>query len=120
MDDDELIRETLSIMLESFGYKVVQKENGNDAVDFFASEIKANRSLAGMIFDLTVPGYMGGLEAVAEIRKLNDETPVLVASGYGENPVMSNPQDYGFKGSICKPFIKSELANMLNVHMTKG
>jgi CheY-like chemotaxis protein len=36
-------------------------------------------AIATMIFDLTVPGGMGGIEAVAEIRKLNKEIPVFVA-----------------------------------------
>jgi two-component system cell cycle sensor histidine kinase/response regulator CckA len=117
MDDEEVIRETIHGMLASFGYNVVCKENGKDAVDFFTTEIKANRTFAGMIFDLTVPGGMGGKDAVEEIRKLNTVIPVFVASGYAEDPVMKNPIEYGFTGSICKPFKKSELMEMLNKHV---
>lgn len=117
MDDEEVIRETVHAMLDSFGYIVVCKENGKDAVEFFAAEIKANRTFAGMIFDLTVPGNMGGKDAVAEIRKLNLEIPVFVASGYAEDPIMKNPIEYGFTDSICKPFKKSELVEMLNKHL---
>jgi len=58
-----LNRNLLEILIESFGYTVVLKENGKDAIDFFVTENKANRKLGGMIFDLTIPGGMGGKNA---------------------------------------------------------
>jgi len=119
MDDEEVIRDALCDMLESLGYAAVCKENGRQAIDFVASETKANRTIVGMVFDLTVAGAMGGKEAVGEIRKLCPDTPVFVASGYTEDPVMSNPQKYGFTASIGKPFRKSELSEMLEKHMKK-
>jgi len=120
MDDQEVMRDMIGEMLESFGYIVIGKESGRDAVDFFASEIREDRNVAGMIFDLTIPGGMGGREAIGEIRKLCLTTPVFVASGYAEDPVMANPQNYGFTASICKPFRKIELAEMLNTYMKKA
>ena len=117
MDDEEVIREAIKSMLETFGYYVVCKENGVDAVGFVAEEMSAKRSVTAMIFDLTVPGGMGGRVAVEEIRKLNLEIPVFVASGYADDPVVKNPTDYGFVASICKPFRKSELVEMLNKHL---
>lgn len=60
MDDEETNREIMKELLESFGYTVILKENGQDAVDFFVKEFNSKRKLSGMIFDLTVPGGMGG------------------------------------------------------------
>jgi PAS domain S-box-containing protein len=120
MDDEEIMRDTLKHMLESFGYSVVCKENGNDALYFLAAESKADRPVSGMIFDLTVPGGMGGMEAVAELRKTDVKTPVFVASGYADGPVMKNPVEYGFTAGICKPFRKMELMEMLEKHMKPG
>jgi CheY-like chemotaxis protein len=70
-----------------------------------------------MIFDLTVPGGMGGMETVKEIRKVNKELPIFVTSGYAENSVMKNPGEYGFTASIVKPFTIAELSEMLNNHL---
>jgi CheY-like chemotaxis protein len=67
-----------------------------------------------MIFDLTIPGAMGGIEALKEIRKSNTEIPVFVSSGYADNSVMKTPKDYGFTGSISKPFTSIELSEMLD------
>ena len=52
-----------------------------------SSETRSADRFAAMIFDLTIPGGMGGMEAVTEIRKLNKEIPVFVASGYADNSV---------------------------------
>lgn len=119
MDDEDVMRDTIGNMLEAFGYTVVSKENGKDAIDFFVSENKASRKIAGMIFDLTVPGGMGGKADIEEIRKMNAgaEIPAFVASGYADDPVMKTPADYGFMASICKPFRKSELSEMLNKYL---
>ena len=119
MDDEEPIRDIMKRMLESFGYTVVLKENGKDAVDFFLTETKANRKLSGMVFDLTIPGGMGGKESIKEIRKICSDTPVFVASGYSVDPIMSNPQKYGFTASLRKPFSLKELAEMLENHLKK-
>ncbi|HEX3020174.1 MAG TPA: response regulator, partial [Chitinispirillaceae bacterium] len=88
-----------------------------DAIDLFKNEIEAGRSFAGMIFDLTIPGGMGGKEAIVEIRKLDSEIPVFVTSGYSEGPVMKNPAQYGFTASLCKPFRRIEFMEMLQKHM---
>ena len=117
MDDEEVMRETVGDMLMALGYSVISKENGKEAIDFFASETKANRKIAGMIFDLTVPGGMGGKAAIEEIRKVNKDIPAFVASGYADDPVMKKPTEHGFTASICKPFRKVELSEMLNKYM---
>ncbi|MGA2508138.1 MAG: PAS domain-containing protein [Chitinispirillaceae bacterium] len=114
MDDEEVIRNTLRKMLEPMGYAVVCKNDGKEAIDFYLAETKAKRRFAAMIFDLTIAGGTGGIEAVAAIRKLNKEIPVFVVSGYTDDPVMNNPAAYGFTASICKPFTIAELSEMLN------
>jgi PAS domain S-box-containing protein len=117
MDDEEIVRTSVGEMLELLGYAVAGKNSGKEAVDFYISETGAGRTFAAMIFDLTIPGGMGGIEAVAEIRKLNKEIPVFVASGYADNSAMKNPVDFGFTASIPKPFTIAELSEILNRNM---
>ncbi len=117
MDDEPGVLEIIKEMLESFGYSVICKDEGKKAVDFFIEETRIGRTIAGMLFDLTVPGGMGGKQAIAEIRKWDRAVPVFVASGYSEDPVMANPHEYGFNASICKPFGMDKLASMLNIHI---
>jgi CheY-like chemotaxis protein len=118
MDDEEVVRAAFRKMLESLGYTVVCKSDGREALDVYMSETKAKRTFAAIIFDLTVPGGMGGLEAVKEVRKLDKALPVFVTSGYADDPVMKNPADYGFTASISKPFTIEELSEMLFAKLT--
>jgi len=119
MDDEEVMRDILKKMLESLGYSVICKDNGKDALDFLSAELEAKRQVAGIIFDLTVPGGMGGMEAIAELRKIDTKTPVFVASGYAEGTIMKNPVEYGFTASIGKPFRKIELIEMLETYINQ-
>ncbi|PKL18710.1 MAG: hypothetical protein CVV49_04640 [Spirochaetae bacterium HGW-Spirochaetae-5] len=117
MDDEEIILNILSDMLSEFGYSVVTMKDGADVLNFFIEEQSLNHDVAAMIFDLTVPGGMGGIETAAEIRKLNPLIPVFISSGYSEDPAMANPREFGFTDSIRKPFQISELAEMLEKYI---
>lgn len=117
MDDEEVMRDTISKVLQSLGYSVVCKSDGKEVLAFFIQETKAEHSITGLLLDLTVPGGMGGKTVAEEIRKVDSEIPIFVASGYADDPVMRNPVKYGFNASICKPFRKFELAEMLEIHL---
>ena len=119
MDDEDVVREIISTILETFGYKVVSTVNGQDAIDQVVTALRENRTFAGMLFDLTVPGALGGKEAIDQIRKMGVHTPAFVASGYADDPIMRNPAKYGFTASIRKPFLRIELIEMLEKHMKK-
>jgi PAS domain S-box-containing protein len=113
MDDEEVIRDTVGSMLKSLGYSVISAPNGAEAILAWQREIEAENKIEAMILDLTVPGGMGGKEAVVEIRKIDRQVPVFVASGYADDPVMASPKEHGFTDSICKPFRRIDLAEML-------
>jgi two-component system cell cycle sensor histidine kinase/response regulator CckA len=119
MDDEAVLRETISDMLQSLGFAVICRENGRDALELFSQERAMQRPVAGLILDLTVPGGMGGCGVVARIREIDQDIPVFVISGYQDDPVMRDPQHYGFTASICKPFRRSELTAMLDAHLTR-
>jgi PAS domain S-box-containing protein len=119
MDDEEVIRFSTKAILGILGYTAVLKKEGREVIDFFADEIRANRPVVAMIFDITIPGGMGGLATIVEIRKMSADIPVFVASGYSNDPVMAHPVEYGFTASIRKPFRVSDVAAMLERCMGK-
>jgi len=65
------------------------------------------------ILDLTIPGGMGGSDAVGHIRKIRQNTLVFVASGYSDDPVLSRFREYGFDGVLPKPFTLADLRNTI-------
>lgn len=53
--------------------------------------------------DLTVPGAMGGKEAIKILKEYDPNIKVIVCSGYADDPIVANPKEYGFNAGIAKP-----------------
>jgi len=53
--------------------------------------------------DLTIPGGMGGQEAIKKILALKPQANATVSSGYADDPVMANFSEYGFRGTVKNP-----------------
>jgi CheY-like chemotaxis protein len=69
-----------------------------------------------VILDLTVPGGMGGAEAIRHLRELDPAVVAVVAvvsSGYSDDPVMANYRDHGFSAVAPKPYRMSTLVELL-------
>ncbi len=113
MDDDKRVRDVAKQMLTRLGHEVLLAWEGNEAVTIFSELYKSDKPVDVVIMDLTIPGGMGGKEAIQEILKIDPEAKVVVASGYSNDPVMSNYQQYGFMVSIAKPFMLEELNETL-------
>ncbi|HOW52005.1 MAG TPA: PAS domain-containing protein [bacterium] len=116
MDDEEVILGILSPMLERLGYTTVCVKDGGAALWTFDEARREGRPFAAVLLDLTVPGGMGGKEAVVELRKRDETVPIFVLSGYADDPVMADPRKYGFTDSIAKPFSLGDLARLLERH----
>jgi PAS domain S-box-containing protein len=117
MDDEEVILDTTKEMLEKFGYTVECTNDGGNTLSFFITEHAAQRHIAALILDLTIPGGIGGKEVVREIRNHDPKIPVFVSSGYADDPIMKDPAAYGFTASISKPFTIAELSELLDRHL---
>jgi signal transduction histidine kinase/CheY-like chemotaxis protein len=114
MDDEEFVRNILGKMLKTMGYAVSIARNGSEALQLFSRAMECGSPFKAVIFDLTIPGAMGGKEAIAALRKIAPSIIAIATSGYSEDPIMSNPASFGFTASIRKPYRESELAALLN------
>jgi CheY-like chemotaxis protein len=113
VDDEEAIRDLLSNMLTRIGYEVNCVPDGAEALDVYQNAQNENRPFTAVIFDITIPGGMGGLEALEPLRAIDPQAKVLISSGYANNPVMANFQQYGFNGVIAKPYTVQKLHDVL-------
>ena len=86
MDDEAMVREVLGKMLLALGYEVKFAENGAEAIEFFSQSEKSGEPFAAAILDLTVPGGMGGKEAMARLLKIDPQVKAIVSSGYSDDP----------------------------------
>ncbi len=110
MDDEPMVREVLTRMLEIMGFEVIAVVDGKSAIEELVNH--RNRFRAA-ILDLTVPGAMGGREACEIMRSSGMTLPIFAASGYAADPVITNPENFGFDGSIAKPFTMAILNEKL-------
>ncbi len=63
--------------------------------------------------DLTVPGGMGGVEALEKLLEIDPDVTAVVASGYSNDTVMSNFHHYEFKDALVKPYTLKELGDLI-------
>jgi len=113
MDDEEPIRQMAAFLLRRFGFDVVCANDGSEAVAKFRSAKEAGKPFSLVIMDLTVPGGMGGREAITELRKIDPNVRAIVSSGYSSDPVLANYRSHGFAGVAAKPYDVTELARVL-------
>jgi signal transduction histidine kinase/CheY-like chemotaxis protein len=113
MDDDEDMRKTTGDMLMRMGYTVDYAEEGNAAIAKYREARAAGSSFAAVIMDLTVPGGMGGKEAIGKLLEIDPAVRAIVSSGYSDDPVMADFRAYGFRGVAIKPYRIRELSEVV-------
>ncbi|HTT55661.1 MAG TPA: PAS domain S-box protein, partial [Opitutaceae bacterium] len=113
MDDEETIREMARFLLGRLGFEVEVAGDGRDAVREYQRAREAGRPYDLVIMDLTVPGGMGGQEALAELRRIDPAVKAIVSSGYSSDPVLANFRQYGFRGVVAKPYQLDDLTRVL-------
>ncbi len=100
VDDEKIIRETISqhIPWHQYGIDVVQTaSNGLEAYDIILDE-----SPDIVMTDIKMPG-LTGLELLKKVRQINDETPFIILSGYGEFDFAREAMHYGVQHYLLKP-----------------
>jgi PAS domain S-box-containing protein len=120
MDDEDSIREMASAALSMFGYQPVVACNGEEMLELYRQALASNDSFDAVIMDLTVPGGMGGKEAVKKLLELDPRAVAIASSGYSEDPVMADYQDFGFAGIISKPYSLQYLDQALQEIIARG
>ncbi len=113
MVDDEDIKEVLSETLRLSGYDVECAKDGIEAIDLYNESKGSGKPFDVIIMDLTIPGGMGGEEAVKKLRENDLEIKVIAYSGYSNNAIMADSPKYGFNATLSKPFEMKKMNEIL-------
>ncbi len=113
MDDDDSIRDMTKQALKVVGYEVECAKNGEEALEIYKTAMNTEKPFSVVIMDLTVPGGMGGKEAIKILRKIDSNAKAVVFSGYSNDPILSEYRKYGFNGFLSKPFKVQEMNSLL-------
>ncbi len=114
MDDEEGILDIVSTLLMRNGWEVKTVIDGESAVTEYEKSMETGHPFDVLIMDLVIPGRMGGKEAMEKIIKLNPNAYAIVSSGYSQDPIMADPQKYGFSRVLPKPYKLSDLLKLLS------
>ncbi|MBA4394768.1 MAG: response regulator [Desulfobacca sp.] len=114
MDDEEIMRELFKDMLFMLGYEVELVGDGDSAVELFVKAKDQGYPFVKVILDLTVPYGMGGEETIRELLKIDPAVKAIVSSGYPNDPVIMNYEQYGFQAALAKPYRLGELREILS------
>ncbi len=113
MDDEELVCSVVTGILEHFGFKADIAGDGAKALEMYRQAMEEGKPYSLIIMDLTIPGGMGGQEAIKRLLQLDPSAKAIVSSGYSSHEVMANFADYGFAGVVVKPFKIDDLGRVL-------
>lgn len=117
LDDEDMLREFLVEALQDMGYEVEEAKDGQTALQIFERAKSTGKKFDAMLLDLTVFGGLGGKDIIGKIRQIDKDIPAIVSSGYHDDPVIVNPQLYGFSDSITKPYRLEDLEATLKRYL---
>ena len=108
VDDDALIQEAMSLLLDALGHRVVTAFNGRQALQFLATD----RPFHLVILDMHMPD-MNGTQVLPLLRAFRPAVPVLLCTGYSDASLLSLVETTPDVHSISKPFTLDELRTRL-------
>ena len=107
VDDDQMVLEIGSLMLQKLGYNVITASKGQVAIEIF-KKIK----VAFVILDMRMPG-MNGDEICRQLKKIKPKTKILLVSGYRGGYSEKDLIRIGFDGFLQKPFDLKQLSEKI-------
>jgi signal transduction histidine kinase/ActR/RegA family two-component response regulator len=120
MDDEEIVRDAAGRILQTAGYEVALATDGNEAIELYRKARESGKPFDAVILDLTVPGGIGGKDALKILLGIDPAVRAIVSSGYSHDPIMAHYQDYGFRGVIAKPYKIREMSEIVNRVITEA
>ena len=111
IEDEALIRRTLSEDLSYEGYSVDIASNGEEGVKKFS---KNNHYL--VIVDLIMEG-MSGIQTIKEIKKIRSDTPIIILTGYGSRDSAIDALRLGVIDYFLKPYPRKQFLRKVNQYL---
>jgi DNA-binding NtrC family response regulator len=114
IDDEEIMREILEALLTREGYRVRLASSAEEGL-----ELARTLPFDLVVLDVMLPG-MDGITALDELKKLNDELPVLMITAYAsvENAIAAMKR--GAFDYITKPFKNDEVLIVVRNAVERG
>ncbi len=113
MDDEDTVRRVTCSLLMRLGYEVVPAADGGEAIEIYRRTITSGNRFAFVILDLTVPGGLGGRETLESMHEMDPNVIAIATTGYSNDPILANPEAYGFRAGLAKPYSRQEFIGLI-------
>jgi signal transduction histidine kinase len=114
MDDMEAMMVVAGEILTVLGYDVEYSTDGNEAIKAYKAAKDEGNPFDACVFDLTVPGGMGGEEAANVLIDYDPNLVAIASSGYTSSDVMSDYKNSAFRAVLPKPYRIKEMSDILH------
>ncbi|MCP5047859.1 MAG: PAS domain S-box protein [bacterium] len=114
MDDDKMVGDIVRRQLTHLGYQSEIAHEGHEAIRLYRKALDKDKPFDAVLMDLTIPGGLGGAETVKKLLKIDPHVRAIVSSGYSNDPIMADFENYGFTNCIVKPYKLQELSQTLH------
>lgn len=109
LEDDAPILRLMAATLRRAGHEVVETKDGNDTIAAYKRAMEEGARFHLLICDLTIENGLGGVETMRQLTEFDPGILAIVSSGYSDAPAMANPEAFGFRAVLPKPYAPSEL-----------
>lgn len=99
VDDEDVVLETMQVMLEDLGYESLLASDGLQALELYQHH---HADIELVLLDMTMP-KMSGKACMTALQKLNPEVKIILSSGYSKNDVFEQFKGIHFAGFLQKP-----------------
>ena len=113
VDDDEAVRCTTGMVLETMGYSIVQAGGGQQALDLLATGHRIDLLLT----DVAMPG-MNGPQLARLVRDARPSLPIVFFSGYADPEAVAG--DIILQRIVRKPFRATDLAAQIEIALAEA
>jgi len=114
VDDDESVRASLKLLIESSGYHVVTFKSAEDFLDSSFGE-----NPCCLILDIHLPG-MSGFNLQGHLVKSQTRIPVIFITGHDRNRMEDEAMRLGAIAYLRKPFDEQYLLDAIELACEKG
>ena len=113
LEDEPSILEVVELFLTSMGHTTQLFTRGELLLDALREQPEGSTTCDLILTDLVIRDGWGGVEVMRALRDEGMDVPVVVMSGYASDPVFASRIEYGYAGTLAKPFTKADLERVV-------